>query len=129
MMAERRSYEPEATPIKPLVIFAVGLALLIALAIVVAYFTLQLFIGQQATQEARRPAPVLAPAGPPGPRLQTNAPQDLRAYQQAEEELLSSYGWVDQQSGRVHIPIQRAMQLLVERGLPKAGGAPEETPR
>ena len=40
--------------------------------------------------------------------------RDLRAHEQTE---LTTYGWVDQKSGVVHIPIDRAMDLLVERGL------------
>ncbi|MCA1555006.1 MAG: hypothetical protein LC737_11585, partial [Chloroflexi bacterium] len=28
------------------------------------------------------------------------------------------YGWVDQSAGITHIPIERAMELLLERGLP-----------
>jgi hypothetical protein len=33
----------------------------------------------------------------------------LRAEQQ---ELLSSYGWVDREGGVVHVPIERAMELV-----------------
>ena len=42
-----------------------------------------------------------------------------------QEQQLNSYGWVDEQAGIAHIPIERAMQLTVERGLPVApeGGA------
>ena len=32
--------------------------------------------------------------------------------------LIESYGWVDQKQGIVRVPIKRAMELLVERGLP-----------
>jgi len=35
-----------------------------------------------------------------------------------QNETLSSYDWVDQKSGVVRIPIDRAMDLLAERGLP-----------
>jgi hypothetical protein len=31
---------------------------------------------------------------------------------------LQSYGWIDQQKGVVRIPIERAMELTAERGLP-----------
>lgn len=41
--------------------------------------------------------------------------RELRAL---EEEQLSTYGWVDEGAGVTHIPIERAMELLVERGLP-----------
>ena len=35
-----------------------------------------------------------------------------------EERTLYSYGWVDERAGIVRIPIERAMDLLVQRGLP-----------
>jgi len=35
-----------------------------------------------------------------------------------EDGLLNSYGWVDEKAGTVRIPIERAMDLLVQRGLP-----------
>jgi hypothetical protein len=50
-----------------------------------------------------------------GVRLQTAAPADLAAFQREKNERLESYGWVDARAGRVHIPVERAMQLMVER--------------
>ena len=54
---------------------------------------------------------------PPAPRLQTDAPADLQEMRAREAAALESYGWVDRQKGIVHIPVERAMELLVERGL------------
>ena len=36
----------------------------------------------------------------------------------AQNQKLNGYGWEDQRNGIVHIPIERAMDLLVQRGLP-----------
>jgi len=55
---------------------------------------------------------------PPDPRLQVNGPADLAAFRAKEEAELHSYGWVDREAGIVRIPIDRAMELLLERGLP-----------
>ena len=55
---------------------------------------------------------------PPEPRLQTNPREDLRDFRAKEDELLGSYGWVDQRGGIVRIPIGDAMKLTVQRGLP-----------
>jgi len=128
-MTAHPTYEVEHTPLRPLILFAVGLFVLIGLAVVTAYFMTDYFLGQRAAEQRAQVAPPSAPSGPPGPRLQTEAPRDLAAYQTAEDELLRSYGWMDAAHGRVHIPIDRAMQLLAERGLPQAGRAPEEIPR
>jgi len=55
---------------------------------------------------------------PPEPRLQTNPRGDLRALRDQEDELLNGYSWADKSAGVVRIPIERAMQLTLERGLP-----------
>ena len=55
---------------------------------------------------------------PPEPRLQTNPREDLGNLRTREGQALSSYGWVDKNAGVARIPIERAMQLVVERGLP-----------
>lgn len=47
---------------------------------------------------------------------------DLRDMRRAEQQALSSYGWVDKQKGVVRIPIDVAKRLVVERGLPVQGG-------
>jgi hypothetical protein len=54
----------------------------------------------------------------PAPQLEINERTELNDIRLHEEDTLSSYGWVDQKSGTVRIPIDRAMDLLVERGLP-----------
>ena len=38
--------------------------------------------------------------------------------------MLTTYGWVDKNAGTVRIPIDRAKELLLERGLPVRGHAP-----
>lgn len=68
-----------------------------------------------------RPLPIVAEAGPrmvPAPHLQVTPPAEMRALAAAEEARLGSYGWVDRATGRVRIPIERAIELTAERGLP-----------
>ena len=55
---------------------------------------------------------------PPEPRLQTDPRQDLANLRAKEDEQLGSYGWVDKNAGVVRIPIDAAMRLTLERGLP-----------
>src|SRR5215510_8741999 len=54
----------------------------------------------------------------PEPRLQIDAHNELRQMRVAEEAALNSYGWLDKDSGRVRIPIERAMEILAKKGLP-----------
>ena len=64
----------------------------------------------------------------PAPALQPDAAAELNKFRSGEEERLNSYGWVDQKAGIVHIPIERAMDLVAQRGLPTrpAPALPEE---
>lgn len=55
---------------------------------------------------------------PPSPRLQVQPHQELVDYCAAQQEAVSSYGWVSRESGVAHIPIDRAMDLVLARGLP-----------
>ena len=55
---------------------------------------------------------------PPEPRLQVNPRQDLRDLRDQEDQILGSYGWVDKNAGTVRIPIDEAIRLTLQRGLP-----------
>jgi hypothetical protein len=54
----------------------------------------------------------------PQPLLETDERNELNDFRMQEANQLNSYGWVDQKAGVAHIPIERAMQLIAERGLP-----------
>lgn len=58
---------------------------------------------------------------PEVPQLQAAPKVDLAVFNRAVSEQLHGLGWVDRETGRVHVPIEHAMQLLVERGLPERG--------
>jgi hypothetical protein len=70
---------------------------------------------------------------PPEPRLQgapghqSTALEDLFEMRQREEKILGSYGWVDQESGIVHIPIGEAKKLTLQKGTDKLFA--EEAPK
>jgi hypothetical protein len=64
----------------------------------------------------------------PTPRLQTDdGNQDVADLHSREDLLLDNYSWADPSQGKVRIPIERAMELLAQRGLPVAL-AVEQTP-
>lgn len=54
----------------------------------------------------------------PQPRLERNERTEINDFRLKEEQTLNSYGWVDQKTGVVRIPIDRAMELVAQRGLP-----------
>jgi len=53
---------------------------------------------------------------PAEPRLQQFPRNELYDFRMKEEQQLHSYGWVDKNAGTVHIPIEDAMRLMLERG-------------
>jgi hypothetical protein len=55
---------------------------------------------------------------PPQPRLQTDPRDDMANLRRSEDEVLESYAWVDRNTGVVRIPIEQAMKLIAERGMP-----------
>lgn len=66
----------------------------------------------------------------PQPRLETDERSEIYSFRLQEEQKLHSYGWVDQNAGVVRIPIDRAMELIAQRGLPtkpQVGMAPAST--
>jgi hypothetical protein len=74
-------------------------------------------------REMRNP-PVVSPLAqslpeqPPEPRLQNIPAADLQKVRMTEQGILHNYAWIDEKSGIVRIPIDRAMDLVAERGLP-----------
>jgi hypothetical protein len=67
--------------------------------------------------EAPQPAP---------PRLQVTPHADLARLQASEDAQLRSFGWVDRGAQVVRMPIDRAMQLLAQRGWPSAPPQPTQ---
>ena len=64
---------------------------------------------------------------PPPPRIQANPAVDMQSYSQSQQNLLNTYGWVDRQNGIVRLPVDRAMELLLERGLPTRAANTHQT--
>jgi hypothetical protein len=65
-------------------------------------------------------AMVNAQKQPPEPRLQRHAAQDMRDMRADEDKLMHQYAWLDPDKGIVRIPVERAMDLIAQRGLPAA---------
>jgi hypothetical protein len=107
--------------------FAVALVVSAALIYLLVWGLFLYFSGQAVRRGATvdRLSQQLPQPLPPEPRLQADPRGDLIRFRQAEDHVLTSYGWVDRNAGIVRIPIDRAMKLTVERGLPaRAAGEP-----
>jgi len=118
-------YETRDANIRALVYFAVGLAATLVLVIVGMIWVFRYF---SQTQSLGAPASPFVDIRtlPPQPRLQVEPRLDLDHLRKHEDEILNSYGWVDQKAGTVRMPIDRAMDLLLKKGLPVRSNQPEK---
>lgn len=62
----------------------------------------------------------------PEPRLQSDPAVDLQKFLKSERARLNSTGWADREHGIAHIPIDEAMQRIVQQGI---ADWPRESPR
>jgi len=115
----------ETSDVNVRAILAVGAGLAgSSIAIGAVIWLLLVFLTAQSAQTGPREFPLAVTHEqrlPPEPRLQTNPREDLADLRRAEERVLDSYGWVDKDAGIVRIPIDDAMRLTVDRGLPARG--------
>jgi len=73
-------------------------------------------------RRARESAPARAETQAfPRPQLLVRPGAEWKKVHAQEEAKLDGYGWIDRESGTVRIPVMRAMELLIERGLPEVG--------
>ncbi len=104
--------------------FILGIVALLFLSGVAMHFVLggllSYFNHKSAPTDAWRPPQTAARSSwkPPLPRLQVSPPADLQAFQAREAEQLTNYGWVDRTAGIVRVPVERAMELVLAKGLP-----------
>jgi hypothetical protein len=108
--------------------WAIGLGVLVVGTAAVSVWLLVFLRHREEKDDPQRPALYFSEEHrqPEGVRLQTSPFSDLHTLRAQEKSILSSYGWVDQAGGVVHIPIDRAMSLYVARQA-SAGGAPHPT--
>ena len=132
-MADPHRTEPgvlhEESDVNIVGVLGFGGALVVVAAIIhlLAYVLFGYFNAREGVTVPRE-YPLAASQGrrePPEPRLQTDPRQDLADLRAKEEELLGSYGWVDKNAGVVRIPIEAAMKLTLERGLPSRTEKPQ----
>lgn len=119
-MSEHVRHETSDVNVRAILTVGAGLAGVTAAAAVVVWL-LVLFLARSAADTAPREYPLAASHEqrlPPEPRLQTNPREDLFELRQSEERQLRSYGWVNKDAGIARIPIDEAMKLTLERGLP-----------
>jgi hypothetical protein len=122
-----RGHETRDANIRNLIIFGVTLCCLVIAGLLLSGAVFHYFVRHQGLGPPASPFENVRML-PPQPRLQVSAPKDLKQYKAAQGEILNSYGWVDQNTGIVRIPIERAIDILSHKGLPARSPTRTERP-
>jgi hypothetical protein len=107
-----------------LLMFGMGVVALVVIGMLVSAAAFRFFVTHQSLGPPASPFENVRTL-PPQPRLQIDAPEVLKRYREAQDQILDSYGWIDRQAGTVRIPIDRAIDLLLAQGLPARSSAEE----
>ena len=109
--------------------FLAGLVL-VGLVVYLIVFGMYRFLDSYATAHQPPMSPMVTPQADtravtpenaetfPQPRLEENERTQLRSFIEDQDRKLATYDWVDKDKGTVRIPIDRAMDLIEQRGLP-----------
>jgi hypothetical protein len=112
------SHERSDAHVRPVAIFLVFMfaSVLFAYGVITVLFD---YFTQRELSKYGNPVRFSEPGGKSGaPQLQVVPGLDLREIRADETEQLDSYGWVDRRQGLVHVPIEQAIDMLLERGVP-----------
>jgi hypothetical protein len=110
-------YEVADTHARPLVVTTI--AIFVAIFLAYALMAGLLFIAGNApgdSSNAMNPTDVAIQL-PPEPRLEQNPQVDSARLIAEATDRLEHYGWVAQRDGIAHIPVERSMELLLEKGV------------
>jgi|HubBroStandDraft_4_1064222.scaffolds.fasta_scaffold134053_2 hypothetical protein len=110
-------YERSDADVRSLLRFGAALAILIALVMWGMVHTYNFFAKRESLGPPASPFENQRQLPPP-PHLQPQPTTDLRRYCEIEQQELTTYGWVDQHAGIVRIPVDRAMEMVLQKGLP-----------
>lgn len=106
-------------------VWVTGIALVSALLM----WLMMLLFGKIEAAAAKPPTPIQAAnrqAPPPEPRLESSPYATFDEVRAEESQQLEDPAWIDREQGVVRLPIEEAIGILAERGLP--GGAAPSTP-
>lgn len=97
--------------------FGIALAVLCVIAVALLFGLYKFLLNREGGPLAKDLTNVDARSLPPVPRLQPAPIADIKEMRAAEDQLLTGYGWVDQKQGIARIPVDRAIDLLAQRGI------------
>jgi hypothetical protein len=117
-----RRYEDSDVSVGRLFAFAAGVVGLVLFGVLASALAFHFFVHHTPMGPPASPFEDVREL-PPDLRLQSAAPLDLKRYRDDQEKILAGYGWVDPHAGIVRIPVERAMDLLLQKGYPVRGSS------
>lgn len=111
-------HEEHDAGVRPIVLTGIGLVLVLVIVGFIVYGIFRYLAVESVRGFQSNPMAVLDSQIPPAPRIEEHPAIDIQQLRAQEEQKLSTYGWMDRSKGVVRIPLERAMELQMERGFP-----------
>lgn len=121
------SYDRSDLEARGIISFLIGLAITVVFIHLIVWGFVRAYTHFEPKAVARTSAIIEPQAVPPqgdpvlrfpAPQLQPDEVADLNKYREAVEQQLNSTGWIDEKAGVAHIPVEKAIDLVAQRGLP-----------
>lgn len=126
---QRLGYEPRDIDLRTIVIWIAGLFIGGGVTAIITYGVYLLFVAQEVKPGTGTGTQLvnvrkLPPEG--YPRVQAHPKEEIGDFRHEEDERVYNYAWKDKQKGIVRIPVDRAMELVLQKGLPARASAPPD---
>ena len=115
------AHEPTDADAHAITRFGIALAMIVILSQLMLWWLFDRLSGKQTKLSPPVSALIRAqaPKEPPEPRLQGNPQRDMKKMLEDEDAVLNDYGWVDPDRGIVRLPVDRALEIVAQKGLPR----------
>jgi len=116
---EATGHETSDASVRTVAYTLVGLAIGAAIAAMIVYGIFW-YLADNPLRTAP-PNPLAGAEGqqtPPAPRIEAHPTVELQELRDYENKILNTYGWTNKAQGVVRIPIDRAMDLQMQKGFP-----------
>jgi len=122
-----RRHEVHDIQLRPIVNFALVMVVAMTVAFVLIWWLVRMWTGASLVMQPQIAPVVITPQPASTSVMPFFVANELDGLLREQATRINSYGWVDREAGVVHLPIERAMQLFVERGAPARTDAPAPT--
>lgn len=117
-----RHYEQDDVNVGGIVRFGIFILIGGTIAVALLWVVMRFWAGYPLPFQLQLSPARVTPPAVRGPGLDAVPEVTLNNMLEFENERLNSYGWIDRDAGVIHIPIDEAMRLMVERGVPARDG-------